>query len=239
MRDGADHIRLNMAEVSYMSSVGIRVLLKFYKQLQRINGSFAVSNPSEAVKTVLELAGLQALLAAEAAVSGRLRLDSGATLERDGASFEVFDVSPGRGRCAVAWSAIPELLSGSRFAVAALPHAAISRRRPSASVSAPSAADSATARRASASSWSPPVAAAYLPTDGTNVPDYLVSTGALVPELKVLYALVCDGNFAELARFEAKPGAGPVTLSDVVSGVPRGREADAIAAWSWWRNRRA
>src|ERR1043166_9689554 len=67
VRGGADHIRLNMADVSYMSSVGIRVLLKFYKQLQRMNGTFAVSNPSDAVKDVLELAGLQELLAVRTA----------------------------------------------------------------------------------------------------------------------------------------------------------------------------
>src|SRR5437899_7183326 len=67
VRGGADHIRLNMGDVTYMSSVGIRVLLRFYKQLQRINGSFTVSNPSDAVKSVLELAGLQELLATRAA----------------------------------------------------------------------------------------------------------------------------------------------------------------------------
>ena len=66
VRDGAHHIRVNMAAVPYMSSVGIRVLLKFYKELQRLNGSFAVSNPSDAVKTVLDLAGLEVLLSGQA-----------------------------------------------------------------------------------------------------------------------------------------------------------------------------
>ena len=62
VRSGAHRIQVNMAEVVYMSSVGIRVLLKFYKQLQRINGALLVSEPSEPVKSVLELAGLQVLL---------------------------------------------------------------------------------------------------------------------------------------------------------------------------------
>src|SRR5262245_46523124 len=64
LRGGANRIRLDMAAVAYMSSVGIRVLLRFYKQLQGIQGTFAVSNPSVPVKTVLELAGLEALLLA-------------------------------------------------------------------------------------------------------------------------------------------------------------------------------
>jgi hypothetical protein len=58
-------------------------------------------------------------------------------------------------------------------------------------------------------------AAAYLPTDGTNVPDYLVSAGALIPELKVLYALVCEGDFAALARFESRTGEGRVGLGEL------------------------
>src|SRR5512143_1892990 len=89
IREGADRIQLNMAEVSFVSSVGIRVLLKFYKQLQRIQGSFVVSKPSEAVKTVLELAGLDVLLvpadAGRIAPGGRTPTRS---LERGGAVFD-------------------------------------------------------------------------------------------------------------------------------------------------------
>src|SRR3954451_4936093 len=62
VRGGAHHIRLNMAEVVYISSAGIRVLLIFYKQLSAIQGSFSVSNPSEHVRKVLEMAGLKVLL---------------------------------------------------------------------------------------------------------------------------------------------------------------------------------
>src|SRR5262245_35342338 len=90
LRGGADRIRLNMAAVSYMSSVGIRVLLRFYKQLQRMHGSFAVANPSEAVKTVLELAGLEALLVSvrtETAAAAP-RPGIGRRLERAAAVFE-------------------------------------------------------------------------------------------------------------------------------------------------------
>src|SRR3990172_4544044 len=70
VRGGAHRIRLDMAGVSYVSSVGLRVLLRVFKQLQRIQGSFAVVNPSDAVKGVLELAGLGALLASGAAGGG-------------------------------------------------------------------------------------------------------------------------------------------------------------------------
>jgi hypothetical protein len=68
--------------------------------------------------------------------------------------------------------------------------------------------------------------AAYLPTDGTNVPDFMVSSGELVPELNVLYGLRFEGGFGHLIRFEATVTANPISLTELVrtalevSGVP-------------------
>ena len=68
--------------------------------------------------------------------------------------------------------------------------------------------------------------AAYLPTDGTNVPDFMVSSGELVPELNVLYGLQCEGGFTHLARFESTSADSPITLAELVrsaleiSGAP-------------------
>jgi anti-anti-sigma factor len=227
VRDGADHIRLNMAEVAYMSSVGIRVLLKFHKQLRGINGSFAVSNPSEPVKTVLELAGLQTLLAVEAQSEPTAAEQRPSRLfDRDGASFELFPLDPSGAVCA-RLIGNPELLSGSRFGS----QHCRAVRFPAGTFGIGLGAFGSGFSDCQARFGEFLVAAgsaAYLPTDGTNVPDYLVSTGALVPELNVLYAVLCDGNFAELARFETKVGAGPVALSDVASACLEAAEADAI-----------
>src|SRR5262249_20868879 len=62
-------------------------------------------------------------------------------------------------------------------------------------------------------------AAAYQPTDGSNVPDYLITEGSFVPELQVLYALVCQGSFASLARFEANSDLGVLPLSDLAEAA--------------------
>ena len=44
-------------------------------------------------------------------------------------------------------------------------------------------------------------AAAYLPTDGSNVPDFMVSRGDLVPEMNVLYGLQEGGFLCTFSRF--------------------------------------
>src|SRR6202008_4715004 len=58
--------------------------------------------------------------------------------------------------------------------------------------------------------------AAYLPTDGTNVPDFIVSSGELVPEMSVLYGLRCEGGFTHLMRFETAGAEGPISLTELV-----------------------
>jgi len=60
-------------------------------------------------------------------------------------------------------------------------------------------------------------AAAYQPTDGSNVPDYLISQGELVPEIQVLYSIVCEGAFGFLARFEATGETGAARLSSLAA----------------------
>jgi hypothetical protein len=57
---------------------------------------------------------------------------------------------------------------------------------------------------------------AYLPTDGTNVPDYFVPAGSSVATVQVCYAAAFEGSFAKMARFESDRNSGPMTLSDLV-----------------------
>jgi hypothetical protein len=72
-------------------------------------------------------------------------------------------------------------------------------------------------------------AAAYLPTDGSNVSDYMLSAGNFVPEVNVLCGLSCEGNFAHLARFEASKEVRSTKLSDVIEVCLQIAASDAVA----------
>jgi anti-sigma B factor antagonist len=60
--EGKINIILNMAMVDYLSSIGIRVILKIYKQAAEAGGSFSIENPSEIVKNVLGMVALKDML---------------------------------------------------------------------------------------------------------------------------------------------------------------------------------
>jgi len=62
LTDGNKNIVLNMMKVDYLSSVGIRVILKIYKQAGEEGGSFKIEHPSEIVKNVLGMVALNEML---------------------------------------------------------------------------------------------------------------------------------------------------------------------------------
>src|SRR5688572_422411 len=111
VRGGADHVRLNLAGVSYISSMGIRVLLKVHQRLNGINGALVVSNPSEPVKRVLEMMHLGKLLISEFVDPAPATVpEKGRRIDRKTACFEIFDCAPNaKLECAVVGN--PALLS--------------------------------------------------------------------------------------------------------------------------------
>src|SRR5262245_4740752 len=112
VRGGADHVRLNLAGVSFISSMGIRVLMKFHRQLQGINGAFFVSNPSEPVKRVLEMMHLGELISKSTDSAPAAVPETGRRIDTKTGCFEVFDCVPNaRLECAVVGD--PALLSSS------------------------------------------------------------------------------------------------------------------------------
>jgi len=60
-------IAVDMSEVDYMSSAGIRILVMYARQLKSIQGRLFVIKASDMVRKVLELSGLDSLLHAPAA----------------------------------------------------------------------------------------------------------------------------------------------------------------------------
>jgi len=65
LKNGQTAIILNMSQVNYLSSIGIRAILKTYKQTTEAGGSFSIEHPSEIVKNVLGMAALKDMLIAD------------------------------------------------------------------------------------------------------------------------------------------------------------------------------
>jgi anti-anti-sigma factor len=224
IRGGHHELELDFARIDYISSAGIRVLLKYYKQLKAARGSLRVSHPTTAVLEVLQLSGIAKLLVAptgesttEASkVPGPAASDSEVrTWTRNGVEFESYDLTS-RGALEVSLQGQPE-----GFAAGTLPAARSHRLRCAGDLLAVGLGAFGTGPEDTKGRFGEALAVAgtavTLPTDGSSVPDYQVIEGQLVPELHLLYGITAQGEFSKLLRFEAsRCSRGVVSLAALV-----------------------
>jgi len=215
MRRGHHRIRLNLSEVVYMSSIGIRVLVVFYKKLQAIEGAFVISDPSPSISKVLDMVGLRETLMPGAPAGGAAAAatETVRVLDSANAKFEVFEMGSSDGMQCRAVGNVG-LLEGCGFSDLDCRTELFSESSFAIGLGA-FGSSFADCKDRFGEFLAVAGAAAYQPSDGSNVPDFLLSEGSLIPELQVLYGLVCEGPFSSLARFDAKPDAGAVGLSEL------------------------
>ncbi|RMG89138.1 MAG: anti-sigma factor antagonist [Chloroflexi bacterium] len=60
--DGERNIVLDLANVDYMSSAGLREIVSALKKVKRASGDLRIAQPSTRVSEVLEMAGLDTIL---------------------------------------------------------------------------------------------------------------------------------------------------------------------------------
>jgi anti-anti-sigma factor len=220
VREGHHHLRLDLSDVTFLSSAGIAALMKFYKQLSRINGSFAVVNPSNSVRLVLEMTRLSAVLIAPdtpPSVSAEAAPRAGRPLEREGIVFEVFDTPAATGlRCHAVGSDAP--LGAASFTEKDC--VSLGSHSPTFALGLGAFGEGFEDCRARFGEMlSVAGATGYQPADGTNVPDYLLASGALPDDVRFLYGLECEGEFTRLIRFESQQTGGAVGMLALLESI--------------------
>lgn len=206
VNDGAHHLRLDLSEVNYLSSAGIGVLVRIHQQLKAIQGTFVIGKASERVRAVLKLVALESILFGTASRAVGIPAASPAqTLEIDPGTIDIYNLA--------AASPIECQLIGD-------PGLIYSRSVDASSCQTRQLSDSSIALGLGAfgenyedcrGRFGEFVAVggccAYLPTDGTSVPDYLISAEKFFPEVQMLYGIECHGAPTQLLRFECRHDA--------------------------------
>lgn len=219
VRGGQHRLIVDMAQVEYISSAGIRVLVLYAKQLRVIQGRLSVVNASDIVRKVLVLAGLDTLLFAQSGPAAPLEAPDQekagkVVLTELGAMAEVFELDPQAALRvqwpgdAAAWRAghaQPEACATVQF------HSHLIGLGLGALVSGDAASGQAFGEFLAAAG-----AAVTQPADGSDKPDYLLLQGALTPEMKIAYGILGHGGFRRLLRFDKGPSQSNLPLSTVV-----------------------
>ena len=216
---GQHYIDIDMALVEYISSMGIGVLMKYYKQLKAVSGLLRIVKPHENVLAVLKIVNLADLLvSSEETPRPALLHPTTRRWERGGIAFESHEQTVG--------CSLEGRLQGSpeKFATGQLSAAESRRMRFGADVFGLGLGsfgdDSADGSKHIGEFLAAGGTAVTQPTDGSSVPDFQVIEGQLVPEMYVLYGLTATGQFSQLLQFEAAASErGVIALAELVEAV--------------------
>lgn len=213
VRHGAHRVVLNLQGVTYLSSAGIAVLVRWHKELKALRGLFGVCDPSPQARDVLRLTGLEKMLVVDAAPLRGMSSTVFMTMapqfrvsDQGGVAMELYDLAP---REPLSCRALgnPELLDGCRFSASDCVTVPFGRDCLALGLGALGSGFEDCSDRfgeflAVAGS------AAQLPTHGPGAPDYELTSGDFIPSAQVLYGLVCEGQPSQLVRFDPGGNAG-------------------------------
>jgi len=238
IRAGHHEVDLDFAEVSYISSAGIRILLKYAKQLKAARGALRVVRPTDAVLSVIRLSGLAGILlhpaaASEATVSGTSTGPQATESEprrwqQQGVNLESYELSAAGGLEGHVLGR-PEAFANGQLSAAESQRLRCIGDTLAIGLGAFGQQSEDTQNRLGESLAVAGVAVT-LPTDGSSVPDYQLMEGELVPELHLVYGLVAKGSFSRLIRFEAgRSQRGVMGLGELVETVLQELKSDCAA----------
>jgi len=257
LRDGQRNVLLEMAEVSYLSSPGVQVLQHAYQEFSSLRGELHLLSPSAAVVEALSATDLKAKLVVDpndTATLTRLRASTALRamdLTRDswrsqkaGAFHGSYEVSPrepdgaltcrvyGRAEGVVRGGVLPADTRAVQFSESTfgLGIGALG-------------GDCAECAGRFGELLGAAGSVAYLPSEGAQTPDFDLGLAGRAPVAVLGSALVCDGTFAQMARFSTQPDTDAVPLAelagicldavrgDTVGMVMLAETAGLVGAW--------
>ncbi|MEA2490857.1 MAG: hypothetical protein QOH21_2649 [Acidobacteriota bacterium] len=209
-REGARHVRLDFSGVTYLSSAAAAVLMKHYRDAAALQGSLQISADSERARNTLRLMGFVELLLAGTGAgtdaSRRKTLSMPLPLPSERATYESRILDRRKSELAVIGN--PDLQS------AATP---ISIYRDVFALGVGALGANADDCQGLFGEFAGAAGgAAFMPTDGTATPDYMLSAVGLVPTVQALYAITFRGAPAYQLRFEANTPDAGAPLSEIV-----------------------
>jgi anti-anti-sigma factor len=232
VRDGHHRLRIDASDLEYLSSAGLRTLLRIRRDLDAVNGSLAIVRASPFVRETLRMSGLETLLAPDGeeagapAAAGTREAAPAAREPVPGMHLERHVLDPG-GRVGLrvhaAWKPWDAVRAGDLVEVE------FPRHRFGLGIGAPgSGPDDARGRLGDFAAAAGCLA--WLPGDGAESPDYLEQEDRFIPRLHAVQALAAEGAFSHLLRFRPDTKDAFVSLEDLLEQALQATGSGAVAA---------
>jgi len=212
---GCHSVILDLAQVNYLSSAGIRVLMLLAKQLKSIGGKLHISAQSTQVREVLDMVGFHRLIEPPpAAAPSPVATPQRESWSWGGETYEAYTLDAGA-RFAGRVAGQPLSPAGSLALAEPL---ALRLTADSLALGLGSLGDEVNPARAGELLGVAGLAVC-LPGDDPSHPDWLVSEGDLVASLRLYYGLHASGRFRDLLRFGLLPDSPPLPLGQLAAAA--------------------
>jgi len=218
IQEGHYNISLDMSAIEYLSSAGIRSLVTQYRNLNAINGYFIVSAMSKNVKQVLDMVGMSAMLS-KAKKHDVIPIENKQIkeLQYNGLKFNIKALDENK-NCIAEFYGNPELIKTSDYTESDMRVVKSEDKHFSFGLGA--IGDSFNECNNHFGEYMMLGRdIIYLPSDGSNKPDYMTSKGQLIATMSELYGLHFNGDFSHVIRFDPENNKNSVGISLVIEGL--------------------
>lgn len=209
IRNGDHHLVVDAAAMDFLSSAGIRSLIRVNKELNMVKGSFTIVNASPFVLKTLEATGFGIWLSASLPDD----VQSADQVDIAGKNFvtDLFQLNPQsnlRLSLVNAWKSW-NAVEASETGVISFPQ----------NIFALGIGSSAVRLEEATGQFGEFIAVcgnlAYQSPEEKIRPDYLLSVSEFIPEMRVIQALSCEGEMACLFRFSPQDDRLKITISEL------------------------
>lgn len=203
VREGKYHVALDLSGVDYLSSAGIRVLLMQHRNLQALNGRFHITALSDNVRQVLEMVGMAQMFTSQdqQAVQPEKK-NAPAEIRSEAGDYSFYvNVTDPDANTTISCMGDPNRIG--RAAYTADDTRTVTSAPGKYAFGLGAIGDSF---HACSERFGEYVllngTAAYLPSDGSKKPDYMISHGQLTARLAEVYGLHFSAPFSHRILFE-------------------------------------
>lgn len=226
IRGGHHHLRIDATGVEYISSAGLRALIRLHKELAAVRGTLLVSAASSFVDQALRMSGMAWLLAPAGDEAAPPPVESPAppSVPLEGMTCEVIELDASarmtlQAPCRwIPWEPVGE----DQLRKISFP-----RQTLGLGIGGPGSGPE-DASAALGEFLAVEGCLTWLSAGGGGTPDYLLQTGELIPALHAIQALRAEGDFARLIRFRPAEPGGSITLSALADAAVRASGANAV-----------
>lgn len=234
INNGIYNIALNLTDVYFISSIGIRIFMQFYRQLNGLGGAFILTGLSENVANVLKMSGLLDFFIKKDSIDSPKSAKQTVT-KHDVEVFKPVDIFKNNQKLSDSVNFYHRYINKDTKLKLSL------IGKPGKTPSYNYSAQDITVKKINDDTYLIGLgslgssvddclerlgecigicgAAIYHPTDGTNKPDFALSAGNFIPELFMGYGLGFEGKFESLYKFEAKDKSNGIKFNELISSI--------------------